>query len=118
MAAKVAEGQTTINSLKKYFNVTTKAADANALMAKQNADARINAADTNALMAKHHADARVNEADSYALRANQDAARTVCAERAVTSHTLRNIKKQHDRRLISPTNYANTMAAKVAEGQT
>ena len=50
MAAKVAEGQTTINSLKKDFNATIKAADANALIAKQNDDARIKAADTNALM--------------------------------------------------------------------
>ena len=91
MAAKVAEGQTTINSLKKDFNATIKAADANALMAQQNADARIKAADDNALMAKHNADARINKADAYALRAKQAAATAIRAERAMTAHNLQNI---------------------------
>ena len=75
MAAKVAEGQTTINSLKKYFNATIKAADANTLMAK------------------HNADAMIKEADAYALRAKQATVATVRAERAVTAHNLRNIQK-------------------------
>ena len=91
MAAKGDEGQTIIKSLKKDFNAMIKAADANALMAKQNADARIKAAEANARMAKHNADARINEADAYALKAKQVAATTICAERAVTAHNLRNI---------------------------
>ena len=73
MAAKMAEGQTTINSLTKCFNTAIEAANANALMAKQNANARI------------------HESGAYALRAKQAAATTVRAEIAVTAHNLLNI---------------------------
>ena len=100
MATKVAERQTTINSLKKDLNATIKAAGANALMVKKNAEAG------------------TKEADANALRAKQTTATAVGAERAVSIHNLRNIKKLHDGRLIGPKNYTNIMAAKVEEGRT
>ena len=67
-------------------------------------------------MAKQNTDTRANEADAYAPRAKQDVATTVRAERSKTAHNPWNIRKLHDRRLTGPTNYANAMAAKVAEG--
>ena len=104
MAAKVAEGQTTIKSMKKVrqstiksltkdLNATIKAADATALMTKKNANARIKAADYHALMATHNADARIHEADANALGAKQAVATAIRAERTVTAHNLQKITK-------------------------
>ena len=58
-------------------------------------DARINAAEANALMAKQNTDTRINEADAYALRAKQAVATAIRAERAVTAHNLQEMKKQN-----------------------